>query len=235
MSRSTALLLALALVSGCRIPGSSNEPVDPFFGRTRVPPPPTGTIPRGGSIDLSYGPYHTNPLRAAEGTPKPAATPSPGAAWTPVWQSPQLAAATNSPASLQRFSPRAEESADGSRSMAAVGPGDQILIPLAARDLSDLLPEPTARPTAESPRVASKAVESEPGNVGPVVAVSRSAPVTRTLNPRHPKDLGGMLPNAPVPQNVPNEDAESTQTATARWDGSAADSVGVSSSGSSRR
>ena len=44
MSRSVRFLLALALISGCKSSEPTTGPVDPFFGRTRVPPPATGAI-----------------------------------------------------------------------------------------------------------------------------------------------------------------------------------------------
>ncbi len=235
MSRSAALLLAIALVSGCKIPGSSNEPVDPFFGRTRVPPPPTGTIPRDASINPGYGPYRANPLRGTEGSPKAPPPPSPGVAWIPVWKSPQAGVTIPSPVSSQPVGPRAVDSVDGSRTPAVVVTGDQILIPLAARDLSPLLPQPTSEHLADPPRRAIDASDGKPGTVGSLVAASRRDPVIRTLNPQRPRDLGGMLPNAPVPQDIPISETDPTQTFTAARDTPATDSGGAGSSGGSRR
>ena len=119
---------------GMQDPGSSNEPVDPLWP-DHIPPPPTGTIPRDASINPGYGPYRANPLRGTEGSPKAPPPPSPGVAWIPVWKSPQAGVTIPSPVSSQPVGPRAVNSVDGSRTQAVVVTGDQILIPLAARDL----------------------------------------------------------------------------------------------------
>jgi hypothetical protein len=60
MKRLLAILVAVFALSGCRSQGPAGT--DPFFGRTRVPPPGTGAI-SGGSTDPYYGgaPYSTAP------------------------------------------------------------------------------------------------------------------------------------------------------------------------------
>jgi len=57
MSRPMTLLVAILAIAGCKGPGT---PTDPFFGRTRVEPPRTGTISRQGApIAGAQGPSAT--------------------------------------------------------------------------------------------------------------------------------------------------------------------------------
>ena len=84
MKRLLAMLVAVSALSGCRSEGPTGT--DPFFGRTRVPPPGTGSI-SGGPTDPYYSgapssaapryapPTATSPqVPAARGAQPPSAT-----------------------------------------------------------------------------------------------------------------------------------------------------------------
>ncbi|MHC4181405.1 MAG: hypothetical protein ACYSWU_28230, partial [Planctomycetota bacterium] len=60
MKRLLALLIVVLVLSGCK--GQGAPGTDPFFGRTRVPPPGTGAI-SGAPTDPYYGgaPYSGAP------------------------------------------------------------------------------------------------------------------------------------------------------------------------------
>ena len=44
MRRPIVVIVAILLCCGCRTPEPGSAPVDPFFGRTRIEPPRTGSI-----------------------------------------------------------------------------------------------------------------------------------------------------------------------------------------------
>ena len=78
MKRLLAMLVAVSALSGCRSEGPTGT--DPFFGRTRVPPPGTGAI-SGGPTDPYYSgaPSSTAPRYAPPTATSPWVSPGTGA------------------------------------------------------------------------------------------------------------------------------------------------------------
>lgn len=70
MARQVAMLMAALIIAGCR--GSNPPgPVDPFFGRTRIEPPATGSVsPRPPSDPYSPSSTHVTPSSSATGVAK---------------------------------------------------------------------------------------------------------------------------------------------------------------------
>jgi hypothetical protein len=227
--------LALALLSGCKSSEPTTGPVDPFFGRTRVSPPPTGAIARDSGVDPSYNSAHSNPLR---GTSDPRSVGSPAAV---DWKPPQPQAGKyplTSPSPSANppppgTNPSAASAAGTSGSLAADRPGDRIVIPLAARDMSRAASNLVAGSSAEPSRTTaaqagslactatarSSAPPGATGNTGrnPIYGLAERDPVTRVLPPR-PKDPGGGLRNAPVPLDLPGPEDDSPPVTTAEKD-----------------
>jgi hypothetical protein len=75
MKRPLALLIAVFVLAGCR--GQGAPGTDPFFGRTRVPPPGTGVI-SGAPTDPYYGgaPYSEAPRYVPPGASTPQGPPA---------------------------------------------------------------------------------------------------------------------------------------------------------------
>lgn len=74
MNRLVAVSLTALLCAGCQGCQSPRQPVDPFLGRTTVPPPPTGVIGPAGSIPPDSGGFlqrapATNPATNNQFTP----------------------------------------------------------------------------------------------------------------------------------------------------------------------
>ncbi|MGO8753004.1 MAG: hypothetical protein ACLQNE_44245 [Thermoguttaceae bacterium] len=235
MSRSVTLVLALALLSGCKSSEPTTGPVDPFFGRTRVPAPPTGAIARDSGGDPSYNSARSNPLRGtsdARSVGLPAAVdwrpPQPQAGKYPL-TSPSPPA--NPPPA--GTNPSAASAAGTSGSLASDRPGDRIVIPLAARDMSRAASNLAAGSAAEPSRTtgartgslagtATASPSATPGATGntgrnPIYGLAERDSVTRVLPPR-PKEPGGGLRNAPVPLDLPGPEDDSPPVSTAEKD-----------------
>jgi hypothetical protein len=235
MSRSVTLALALALLLGCKSSEPTTGPMDPFFGRTRVPAPPTGAIARDSGVDPSYASARSNPLR---GSSDPRSAGAPAAV---DWKPPQPQAGKDpltSPSPLANpqppaTNPGAASSAGTSGSLAVDRPGDRIVIPLAARDMphsaSNLAAGSSAEPSrttgaqtgslAGAAAASSSAATGATGNTGrtPIYGLAERDPVTRALPPR-PKDPGGALRNAPVPLDLPGPEDDPPPVTTAGKD-----------------
>lgn len=106
MKRAIAMLFLACWLAGCK---SQTPTVDPFFGRTTVPPPPTGSIP-GQSADPYYrsapglqppslqasAPYGTVPSNLGRTTTNPTSPPSySGLNWTNPSNTPAGSNSTN--------------------------------------------------------------------------------------------------------------------------------------------
>ncbi|HEY5312950.1 MAG TPA: hypothetical protein VIK18_10545 [Pirellulales bacterium] len=74
MIRLVAVLFTALFCTGCQGCQSPRQPVDPFLGRTTVPPPPTGIIGPAGSVPPDSGGFlqrapATNPATENQFTP----------------------------------------------------------------------------------------------------------------------------------------------------------------------
>ena len=235
MSRSVTFVLALALLLGCKSSEPTTGPVDPFFGRTRVPAPATGAIARDSGLDPSYNSARYNPLRGPS-DPRPVGSPA-AVDWTPP--QPQagkpLSTSPSPPANPQPLgtNPSANSPAGTSGSLASDRPGDRIVIPLAARDMSRSASNLAAGSSAEPSRTtgtqtgslagaAFASSSAAPGTIGnngraPLYGLAERDPITRVLPPR-PKDPGGVLRNAPVPLDLPGPEDDLPPVTTAGKD-----------------
>ena len=101
MNRSLALTLLALLAAGC---ASQPPACDPFMGRTRIPPPPTGSITGRASDPCYQTPSSAQPPCA--GQPLPGTQLQPGAQTQPAANSAWAPAATNAkPATLPGLAP----------------------------------------------------------------------------------------------------------------------------------
>jgi hypothetical protein len=74
MNRLVAVIITALFCTGCQGCQSPRQPVDPFLGRTTVPPPPTGVIGPAGSVAPDSGGFlqrapATNPATGNQFTP----------------------------------------------------------------------------------------------------------------------------------------------------------------------
>jgi hypothetical protein len=74
MNRLVAVFFTALFCTGCQGCQSARQPVDPFLGRTTVPPPPTGVIGPAGSVPPDSGGFlqqapATNPATNNQFTP----------------------------------------------------------------------------------------------------------------------------------------------------------------------
>lgn len=225
MARPVAVLLITAILAGCKGSGQATGPVDPFFGRTRVEPPRTGSI-AGQPPDPSYPrAVAPNPLRSPAAPVRPSGLPSgasapgqpaPGTGWTPSPTRP-AASATGLPQGSGGYRP-----ADGSYayrgtsqpspSATTAGAGDRIVIPSTARDLTAPPIQPggsiSTRPglLAQAAGGAPTPTMSRPT----VSAVSDRERITRTLGPRASAAVvSGALPRPVDPAPTPSPSSPS--------------------------
>lgn len=218
MKRPVALLVAMALMVGCKGSGGT---VDPLFGRTRVAPPPTGVVGSPAPIapnayaPTGYPPRNTLPINVPANVPgttpggivptSPSTAPPANSAWT--------APATG-------YSPLPDPS------YASSIPGDRITIPMAARAVSDpprqvATSDTTTRnvSAAPVPTPAAATVATRPASPVPTQSSVPSQPLGNRLVGREAsvqvlEPLGGNL--VPVPTNAPVPlDAVQTGTASA--------------------
>lgn len=226
MRRSLAILASLLVLVGCQAttPATpTSSPVDPFFGRTRVEPPATGTVAKPGAIDPYYAASQAPQAPAAAAKAAPAAVTAPAA---------NPAAAPQTPAS-NPVQPRSgsvpwpplsqaqQPAAAATASTASPPRGDLVAIPASARQATDLLASRassvgTAASTPITTGQASGQAASSPA------ARPAAAPRTfiQTLQPL-PKSgaIGTQAPAAlpstwPAPQAVsmPQKSASAVET-----------------------
>lgn len=196
MTRSIASIILLAGLIGCKGTGQTGA-VDPFFGRTRVEPPRTGSV-SGQTTDPSYSPASLpNPLRAPTPTTAPVSTPSAAtrsglsSGWVPPTQpasigTPTMVVSPSATVEAPRNAvppggtysfPGAAPSVTG---VATVAPGDQIAVPSAALTLTPLPSPAVAAPAnTTSPVIAVSlpAAQQPPVSATPTLAGTSALPV----------------------------------------------------------
>lgn len=190
MTRPVAVMLAVVLLAGCRGSGAKSGPNDPFFGRTRVEPPRTGSV-AGQPPDPSYPNSMANPLRSPTPSPyKPTTaipagtttTPRPdlSSGWTPVQpqpasETPPAVASSASPPPAVGFRPPGGNYDLGpdkpAGTLMAVGAGDRVAIPSAALTMPPPVPA-SAAPPATSAEPLRAAANANPATGVPVIAAT---------------------------------------------------------------
>jgi hypothetical protein len=219
MMRLSAVLVAGLILSGCGIPGSNNS-VDPFFGRTRIEPPATGSVaPRtGGDAYNPTGPQPTRLQTPSVQSPAGSAAPGPTSSWTPRAESAtgSLAAVQNPAKPADRTSESGPLSNRGTAAPADLASGGRIAIPLAAQRLSEPTSgdatgsssTPALKPAVQNTNQsagtadATSSTVASAGPPAPSVSVARRELITRTLEPR-PKDASGRRSRLPGPVGWP--------------------------------
>jgi hypothetical protein len=183
MSRLSMVLVAVVAVSGCKNSGSSGSAADPFFGRTRVTPPATGTVagPSGGMPYYGPQPAQPNPLRspAAPGSgtappwtppavqpqqPLPSPAPQPQPNPSPTWLPPQTGPAPASPTGASSAIPQAALT------------GDRIAIPASATtDVAATPSLPAPQNTAATASATADVAKRPAGGSAPGPALAAAA------------------------------------------------------------
>ncbi len=196
MLRLVTFLAALLVLSGCKSPGNSGAPADPFFGRTRVAPPRTGAIAGQPATDPYYPQSpQANPLRTPSWPLRPPAATSPTApgilpqqpAMSPNW----VPAQGRTEPAVQPAMPQTGgvsqplgESGSPTRSggtaggALTTGPGDLLTVPAAAR--SPVETSATVAGSGTDGRAAPSAATSDVGSRG------LSGPAAGTATARYP-------------------------------------------------
>lgn len=203
MSRPMAMLVAILAIAGCKGPGTTGGATDPFFGRTRVEPPRTGTIsgqtPTGASLPPSPStggmtsglPSGQGGMLASGATSSSVFPPSQLAAtqsgWSPpgpkVSPSPSVTSTQPNggyqPPDGSFGFPTASAGAKSASTLA--GTGDRISIPVSARGASPYPSGPAGRSEAASPGVvAGTTGPSDAIAPGPAANVSSASPGSRS-------------------------------------------------------
>ncbi len=129
MRRPIVVIVAILLCCGCKTPEPASAPVDPFFGRTRIEPPRTGSIATPRASD----PYYS--ATAEQGAPQVAAAPRTGGNPAPSasagWQPTESSNSPNSGLRLQNVSQPG--AAPSSVPIQSQGKGDLVTVPVEAR------------------------------------------------------------------------------------------------------
>jgi hypothetical protein len=212
MSRLSLVLAALVVVSGCKSSGPSGNASDPFFGRTRVAPPATGTVagPSGSVPYFATQPSQQNPLRSPGGSPGTAPPWTPPAAQlqpSPLPQpslSPQL---TPSPQPTPSLQPAPSLQPTQSPSWLPPQPGPA---PASAQGASPGgqpgLMGGVSQTTLTGDRivipVSATAAAATPGTSPPPPATSPPPPATQSLGTPNPVATAAIPPsvvNGPQP------------------------------------
>lgn len=174
MRRPLAVIAAALLFCGCQGTSPGGAPVDPFFGRTRIEPPRTGSV----AAPRAYDPYYSG-TRQASIPQKPALQQSGGVPrpqTSGAWQPPGAGQSSNSGAlRLQNVSqpPPAQSSLAGSGQRQ----GDLVVVPLNARQggtTSGL----AATQTAPAARTASTRNSAAPAGATATATDAQSTPST---------------------------------------------------------
>lgn len=208
MRRPLAVLALVWMFAGCQAttPASNpNTPIDPFWGRTRIEPPATGTVAKPGAIDPYYAASQA-PGAAAQG----ASAATPKAAQTSVAPVSTPAAAQQSPAPPTQPAPSSQTPVVP-RSGSVPRPSLSQTAPLSTPNRGDVVAIPAAARQA-SPLVASRtaslgATAAAPSSSVATPAAAPAAPQTtfQTINPRPKSETtpAGSLPsNWPTPRAV---------------------------------
>jgi len=182
MWRPLVLIVALLALPGCQGTKGGIAATDPFFGRTRVEPPRTGSSqtrpgatnwPNAGAGQpaVGSGVTVTWPTSAGTqpGTVSQAATGQPG--WTPAQSNAGGLSTTTPRPSNNGLAPPDGSLAFSNTSNApspapsVAGPGDQIAIPSAARTLNERVQDSVTRSQATAPAGQGTTSTAQPSAV----------------------------------------------------------------------
>ncbi|NLX94581.1 MAG: hypothetical protein GXY83_00240 [Rhodopirellula sp.] len=199
MKRSILVVVAMLLCCGCKTPEPGAAPVDPFFGRTRIEPPRTGSIAAPRASDPYYSGTRQTSAPGASATASSAAVgPSAGSGG---WQPAATPQTSNSGLRLQNISPPV-----AARSVPAAqnGQGDLVTVPVAARRSTPDTPVASesgstaydaARQIASGLYQKSKSVYQD----GKAAVLANRERIVRTIEPRPQQgssSTGTIAPNA---------------------------------------
>ncbi len=198
MRRSLALIALLAL-AGCQSTTPTSGAIDPFFGRTRIEPPATGTVaPPVVTLPSSEAaPAKTPVMPRSGGVPRP-----------------------NALGTTQPKSPPSQTSTAATTAQPASAKGDRISVPSSARSATNLLASRTtsAAPAAATPVARTPALPPPP----PITATSASAAssppqtIIQTILPRSKVETSAGQPTSAstIPNTWPTpQPASSSQKA----------------------
>lgn len=199
MSRPMALLVAILAIAGCKGPGATGAATDPFFGRTRVEPPRTGTFPGQSSPGTSLPqtpstggttsglPGGQGGLSASGTAFPPSQLSATQSGWTPPGPKVNPAPSVTSTPTNGGYKPPdgsfgfPTASASPKSTSALAGTGDRISIPVSAGGASPFSSGPVNRSEAASPGVvAGTTAPSGATAPGTTANVSSALPATRS-------------------------------------------------------
>jgi hypothetical protein len=202
MKRPLAVLVALLVLPGCQGSGGSGAAKDPFFGRTRIEPPRTGTV--AGQLPAPESPGAAASALSPGTARPPAAIPAPASNNLPIWSPPPWQTpATTLPGASQGGNLYDQPSGSTGYQPPLIQsppppfdtPGDRLSIPFAARALAEpprqlrtsgALDNPLRNPAelANQPAVRAPAGGASP------TASSPSGGADRPASSPYPSGLG---------------------------------------------